>query len=374
MNLTIENYKYYNKIVADIIPHDEIRKNKRLIWNEFYEKNKNFIQIFFNNNEKEEIKRNYLNENEKVEKIKIIIDHQIKSFGNVFKQANGIKKLKLKSYKSVKDLDYMFEVAYMIEEINLSNFNTENVTNMREMFTECKNLKEIKGINNFKTNKVKDMSGMLGGCIELEFIDLSNFDTSNVTNMSKMFALSSNLRNIKGIDNFNTSKVIDMSMMFSYCAKLEGLNLSNFNTKNVTNFYKMFNSCRNLKEIKGLNYFITNNVTDMSLMFSSCEQLEYLDITSFNTENVTSMNQMFLFCKKLKGIKGINNFSVKRVKNIAMMFFGSRELFRLNSSNLNSADIDLLLFIIKTFPQLNIPIEETNLSDMIKNLIQGFFK
>ena len=245
---------------------------------------------------------------------------------------------------------------------------------MGYVFNNCHKLKEIKGINNFKTNKVKDMSGMLGGCIELEFIDLSNFDTSNVTNMSKMFALSSNLRNIKGIDNFNTSKVIDMSMMFSYCAKLEGLNLSNFNTKNVTNFYKMFNSCRNLKEIKGLNYFITNNVTDMSLMFSSCEQLEYLDITSFNTENVTSMNQMFLFCKKLKGIKGINNFSVKKVKNIAMMFFGSRELFRLNSSNLNSADIDLLLFIIKTFPQLNIPIEETNLSDMIKNLIQGFFK
>ena len=124
MNLTIENYKYYNKIVADIIPHDEIRKNKRLIWVDFYKKNKDFIQIFFNNNEEEEIKRNYLEEDEKVEKIKIIIDHQIESFKSVFKQANGIKKLKLKSYKSVKDLDYMFEVAYMIEEINLSNFNT----------------------------------------------------------------------------------------------------------------------------------------------------------------------------------------------------------------------------------------------------------
>jgi surface protein len=52
------------------------------------------------------------------------------------------------------------------------------------MFFECNKLKEIKGLNKFNTKNVTDISGMFLGCSELEYIDLSNFNTSNVTNMN----------------------------------------------------------------------------------------------------------------------------------------------------------------------------------------------
>ena len=58
---------------------------------------------------------------------------------------------------------------------------------MRCMFNKCKKLKEIKGLNNFITNKVIDMTGMFSFCDELEYLDLTNFDTSNVENMKSMF-------------------------------------------------------------------------------------------------------------------------------------------------------------------------------------------
>ena len=45
------------------------------------------------------------------------------------------------------------------------------------MFKKCKKLKEIKGINKFKTNKVNNMKGMFKYCFELQYLDLSNFDT-----------------------------------------------------------------------------------------------------------------------------------------------------------------------------------------------------
>ena len=51
------------------------------------------------------------------------------------------------------------------------------------MFNECKKLKEIKGINKFNTNKVNNMKAMFQLCNEIEYLDLSNFDTSNVTDM-----------------------------------------------------------------------------------------------------------------------------------------------------------------------------------------------
>ena len=74
--------------------------------------------------------------------------------------------------------------------------------------------------------------------------------------------------------------------MFQECNELEYLDLSNFNTINVTDMSYLFNKCHKLKKIKGINNFNTINVTDMSGMFQACNELEYLDLSNFNTFNV----------------------------------------------------------------------------------------
>ena len=51
----------------------------------------------------------------------------------------------------------MFERCSSLKELNLSNFNTNNVTNMESMFYECSSLKEL-NLSNFNTNNVTDMS------------------------------------------------------------------------------------------------------------------------------------------------------------------------------------------------------------------------
>ena len=57
--------------------------------------------------------------------------------------------------------------------------------------------------------------------------------------------------------------------MFSRCSSLKELNLSNFNTNNVINMSKMFSGCSSLKELN-LSIINTNNVTNMRWMFSGC--------------------------------------------------------------------------------------------------------
>ena len=65
-----------------------------------------------------------------------------------------------------------------------------------------------------------------------------------------------------------------MEDMFAGCSSLKELNLSNFNTNNVTNMKCMFSRCSSLKELN-LSNFNTNNVTDMYKMFDGCsEQLK----------------------------------------------------------------------------------------------------
>ena len=62
--------------------------------------------------------------------------------------------------------------------------------------------------------------------------------------------------------------------MLLECSSLKDLNLSNFNTNNVTDMYKMFYGCSSLKELN-LSNFNTNNVTHMYKMFYGCyEQLK----------------------------------------------------------------------------------------------------
>ena len=64
------------------------------------------------------------------------------------------------------------------------------------MFYACMNLTSL-DLSNFDTNKVTNMSYMFNNCISLTSLDLSNFDTSNVTNMSSMFNECNNLTTIK---------------------------------------------------------------------------------------------------------------------------------------------------------------------------------
>ena len=54
--------------------------------------------------------------------------------------------------------------------------------------------------------------------------------------------------------------------MFGGCSSLKNLNLSNFNTNNVTNMYCMFFHCSSLTNLN-LSNFNTNNVTNMECMF-----------------------------------------------------------------------------------------------------------
>ena len=47
----------------------------------------------------------------------------------------------------------MFSACKSLTSINLSNFNTQNVTNMSYMFSECKSLTSI-NLSNFNTQNV----------------------------------------------------------------------------------------------------------------------------------------------------------------------------------------------------------------------------
>ena len=91
------------------------------------------------------------------------------------------------------------------------------------------NLLKNLNVSNLDTSQVTNMSNMFYACMGLTSLDLSNFDTSQVTNMSDMFGGCMGLTS-RDVSKWNTSKVTNMSNMFNYCTSLTSLVLSNFNT------------------------------------------------------------------------------------------------------------------------------------------------
>ena len=117
-----------------------------------------------------------------------------------------------------------------------------------------------------------------------------------------------NCKSLSSIDlsNFNTQNVTNMQSMFSYCKSLSSLDLSNFNTQNVTNMEFMFYHCNSLSSLD-LSNFNTQNVTNMEFMFYHCNSLSSLDLSNFNTQNIPNMQYMFYYCNSLI-FKNIINF------------------------------------------------------------------
>ena len=169
-------------------------------------------------------------------------------------------------------------------------------------------------------------------------IDLSNLDTSKVTNMSNMFLGMSNLTSLN-LSNFDTSQVTNMAGMFFNILLLTTLDFSSFNTSKVTSMSNMFNNMPSLTTLD-LSSFDTSNVTDMRYMFSDMRNLTTLDLSNFNTSQVTNMNGMFSLSDmwasndKLEKIYVNNDFNTSKLTTFSNMFSNRKKLRGGNGSYL----------------------------------------
>jgi surface protein len=86
-------------------------------------------------------------------------------------------------------------------------------------------------LTNFYTDVTTNFHNLFNKNKQLVEIDVSHFNTSNVTNMSYMFNELNEVTKIIGLENFDTSNVKNINYMFAECKKLENIDVSNFDTK-----------------------------------------------------------------------------------------------------------------------------------------------
>ena len=163
--------------------------------------------------------------------------------------------------------------------IDLSSFNTSNITDMHAMF-EFSSQKEL-NLSSFNTSNVITMLGLFRFS-EVNLLNLNSFNTSSVTVMDGMFA-NSKITTLD-LSNFDTSNVTSTQTMFDSSNAVE-LDLSSFDTSKVTNMQFMFGNSSNLRKIYVSDKFILND-TDGRLganMFKACKSIIGGNGTSYDS-------------------------------------------------------------------------------------------
>lgn len=270
----------------------------------------------------------------------------------------------------VKNMSYMFHGGkWIIKRLNLTEFDTSNVEDMREMFGSyniCSpsNIPDPIDFSSFNTSNVRTMAGMFSGAC-LPTIDIRNFNTMMVYDMSRMFAdltvttsidasglqvpnvsnadrIFSRSESLLSIDvsGWNLTGITDMSEMFADLPSLTNLNLHGFETRNVTNMKSMFKGASSLANLDLLS-FDTSQVTNMASMFKDMGSLNNINLSSFDTRNVTDMSEMFAMTVVNPPISNLDlsSFNTSNVTNMYGMFQGMSNLVNLNLQSFDTRNV-----------------------------------
>ena len=169
-----------------------------------------------------------------------------------------------------------------------------------------------------------------------------------------LFAGFSNTSKIVGLEHLDLSQATSTIYMFNGCENLTSLNLSSFNTANVTEMRAMFRKCRALTALD-LSSFNISKVTDMSCMFAEDENLVDLNISSFKTTLPVDLGATFKNCASLVELN-LENFCIPDTNlgevELEDTFYGCTSLRKLNIKNIAIGDNEYENMLAK-LPSLN---------------------
>ena len=189
----------------------------------------------------------------------------------------------------ITSLNGTFKGLTNLETVEIGTWNLAACTDLSETFAGCTSLTSFDTSKISTSSKLRLMKGTFSGCENLTAIDVSNFNTSSVTDMSSLFRNCSNLSSINGLNKIKTAAVTNMSYMFAGADSLKVLDLTSFNTKNVSDFSGMFFGTQGQNSLITIKASIRFTVKDSCMtqdMFANNTNLKGGAGCAFSSEHV----------------------------------------------------------------------------------------
>ncbi len=213
------------------------------------------------------------------------------------------------------------------------------LTSLEDAFYDCYNLIDVP---DYLPSTVTNLSGMFYYCDFFDDPDISNWDVSNVTDMSYMFDNAKSFN--QDISGWNVSNVTNMEYMF-HNANSFNQNIGNWDVSNVTNMYGMFSYATTFNQDIG-NWDVSS-VNNMSFMFEGASSFNQ-NIGNWDVSNVLDMTGMFLDATAFN--QDISNWDVSNVKSMGYMFCGAR-YFNQDIGNWNVSNVTDMRYMFASITQ-----------------------
>ena len=129
---------------------------------------------------------------------------------------------------------------------------------------------------------------------KFKYIDISDWDVSNMKSMRSMFYGCDELKSVGNISGWDVSNVTDMRYMFYECDELKSVgDISCWDVSSVNDMHGMFCECKSFNQ--DLSSWNVSNVIIMTSMFDGCKSFNQ-DLSKWNVSNVRHHDYMFDYC------------------------------------------------------------------------------
>lgn len=255
-----------------------------------------------------------------------------------FPNATFITGLELLDTEAVTDMSYLFANS-AFESIDISDWNTSHVTNFAYMLYDTSATKSI-NMNNMDLSKVVDISYMFANARALEHIYFENVDTSHILLMEGLFDQVGSAASLDPTifhGTLNTISCTNMAYMFRWSNMGNMLELvQQFDTRNVENMEEMFYHSLNQYDLD-LSHFDVSKVENMNKMFAETVFLLSVNMEGWNPENLITANYMFYDCNNLREFN--QWVSAPKIQYASHMFANCYELLELDVTCFDGATL-----------------------------------
>ena len=245
-------------------------------------------------------------------------DYSNNSFGNLC--LNEAQLYNIPNFCPGNDLTNLFKGCTFLNDSNILNWNTSNVTSMNSMFAAAYTFNQP--IGNWNVSNVRDMTRMFETAREFNQ-PLTNWNVSNVRAMGYMFYQTARFN--QSLNTWNVSNVQNMESMFR-STTVFNQPLSNWAVGNVENMGGMFQSASQFDQ--SISNWNVSKVNNMSFMFNSATNFKQ-PLNTWNVGNVINMESMF---RSGNFNQPLNNWNTSKVTNMISMFQNNNQ-FDQNISN-----------------------------------------
>lgn len=203
---------------------------------------------------------------------------------NYFSTLTAINGLPLLDTSNCTTMERLFRSCSALTTVDISNFNTSKVTNFAMAFAVMDSLTSL-SVAHLDTSSCEDMSYMFYGSA-LTTIDFENWDISKVKTLDHFLSSGNSVRNID-FSKWDVSSCENFNAAF-HSIGISSCDVSGWDVSNAKVFSQMFEADTNLTSIVGLEHWDTSNGICFEQMFYQCTKITELNLCSFNTRKAHS--------------------------------------------------------------------------------------